>query len=350
MDVDKDLAHPVADELPAQARGSIIKPSRRNILKVAAAGVVGAGFAAAGIKPALGAPPAPPPVGTPYTPTNRAVGGGPVPSSRVVATGTIEYRAYTGEDFIPIESAMGWAHASGGFTYPTSSLGFFNKALEIPSGALIQYVAAYCLMNDANGMSFSMYSFDGTGGANQIASTTFSVASATQQYKLLTIPTPITINNFANAYSLLAFPESTGGATQQIRGMQVAYSLVPGLTTFPSGHRVFDGYATPVSNGNVYGPINALVEVSTSGWTGQLTGVPAGAKAAWCAVQAYSPGVLTLFPDGAADPGGANYAGTGPNGQLNLLYQLVPLSAAGKFKIHAYFTGQVFVDVWGYQV
>jgi len=113
---------------------------------------------------------------------------------------------------------------------------------------------------------------------------------------------------------------------------------------------VFDGYATPVSNGNVYGPITALTEVSTSGWTGLPTGVPAGAKAAWCAVQAYSPGVLTLFPDGAADPGGANYAGTGPAGQLNLLYMLVPLSAAGKFMIHAYFNGQVFVDVWGYQV
>jgi len=120
--------------------------------------------------------------------------------------------------------------------------------------------------------------------------------------------------------------------------------------TFPSGHRVFDGYTTPVSNGGVYGPITARTEVTTSGWTGQPTGVPLGAKAAWCAVQAYSPGVLTLFPDGAADPGGANYAGTGPNGQLNLLYMLVPLSAAGRFKIHAYFDGQVFVDVWGFQV
>jgi hypothetical protein len=43
----------------------------------------------------------------------------------------------------------------------------------------------------------------------------------------------------------------------------------------------------------------------------------------------------------------ANWTSTA-NGVLNLLYMFVPLSSAGKFKIHTYFTGQKFIDVWGY--
>jgi hypothetical protein len=31
-----------------------------------------------------------------------------------------------------------------------------------------------------------------------------------------------------------------------------------------------------------------------------------------------------------------------------MLYMMVPLSPAGKFKIHSYITGGVYVDVWGF--
>jgi hypothetical protein len=76
--------------------------------------------------------------------------------------------------------------------------------------------------------------------------------------------------------------------------------------------------------------------------------VPAGAAAAYCAVQSYQAGVMTLFPDGSLDPGIANWSGTGTSGILNLLYMLVPLSSLGEFRIHTYFSGSIFVDVWGY--
>lgn len=109
-------------------------------------------------------------------------------------------------------------------------------------------------------------------------------------------------------------------------------SLVP----FSSPHRVFgDGTVTPA------GTTTAAVDATTGG-------VPAGARAAYCAVQATAQGVMTLFPDGASDPGIANWANTGNSGQLALFYMLVPLSSAGKFKIHTYLTGQIYVDVWGY--
>ncbi|GAC1522455.1 MAG: hypothetical protein NVS2B16_30330 [Chloroflexota bacterium] len=106
---------------------------------------------------------------------------------------------------------------------------------------------------------------------------------------------------------------------------------------FPDPRRVF-GDGTMLAAGTTTGAIDA-----TAG-----SGAPAGAKAAYCAVQATNPGVMTLFPDGSSDPGIANWANTGSPGQLALYYMLVPLSAAGKFRIHNYFTGQVYVDVWGY--
>ncbi len=80
---------------------------------------------------------------------------------------------------------------------------------------------------------------------------------------------------------------------------------------------------------------------------GGASGVPAGASAAFCAVQSYSAGVLTIFPDLTTDTLLASY--TAPvDGTLNLTYMMVPLSPAGKFKIHSYITGHVFVDVWGF--
>jgi hypothetical protein len=82
--------------------------------------------------------------------------------------------------------------------------------------------------------------------------------------------------------------------------------------------------------------------------SGGSTGVPAGAKAAYCAVQSDQPGRLTLFPDGTTDPGIANWTNNGTAGQLFLSYMLVPLSSAGKFWIHSYITGNVYVDDWGY--
>ncbi|GAC1638416.1 MAG: hypothetical protein NVS4B2_27490 [Chloroflexota bacterium] len=117
---------------------------------------------------------------------------------------------------------------------------------------------------------------------------------------------------------------------------QTAPPPIPSFTPFPSPHRVFgDGTLLPA------GTTTAAIDATAGG-------VPAGAGAAYCAVQATNPGVMTLFPDGSPDPGIANWANTGAAGQLALFYMLVPLSAAGKFKIHTYFTGSVYVDVWGY--
>ena len=118
-----------------------------------------------------------------------------------------------------------------------------------------------------------------------------------------------------------------------------------GFHIFPNGRRVWDGFAQPTGPGT-YGPVDATTQVYPSV---APSGVPVGAKAAFCAVQSYSAGYLILYPDGAANPNIANWSGT-VEGLLNLLYMFVPLSAAGKFNFEARFTGRKFIDVWGYLV
>jgi hypothetical protein len=121
----------------------------------------------------------------------------------------------------------------------------------------------------------------------------------------------------------------------------------PSLNPFPNPRRIVDGFAHPMTSGVTYGPFDATLE--SDGVT--PTGVPPGALAAWCAVQSYKPGVLTIYPDLTADPLIANFSGTGNLGSsLNMLYMLVPLSAAGKFKVHSYITGIVVIDAWGFLI
>jgi len=117
-----------------------------------------------------------------------------------------------------------------------------------------------------------------------------------------------------------------------------------GLQMFPNPRRIWDGFAQPQAAGT-YGPIDATLRVASQG--GGVSGVPAGAKAAYCAVQSYNAGVMTIYPDGTSNPLIANWTATA-NGPLNLHYMLVPLSAGGKFWFAAYFTGVKVFDAWGY--
>jgi hypothetical protein len=123
----------------------------------------------------------------------------------------------------------------------------------------------------------------------------------------------------------------------QATGTPGAWNAVGNLRTFRKATRVYTNLAG--SANTTYGPISALANNS---------GVPAGAAAAYCSVQSYQTGVMTLFPEGSPDPGVANWSGSGTSGALNLLYMMVPLSAAGNFKIRTYFNGSIYVDVWGY--
>jgi hypothetical protein len=113
---------------------------------------------------------------------------------------------------------------------------------------------------------------------------------------------------------------------------------------FQNPRRVWDGFVGPTVSG-VYGPVDATTIVASQG--GGPSGVPVGAQAAWCAVMSYQAGVMTIFPDLTSEPIIGNWA-NGVTGPLGIFYMFVPLSPAGKFKFHAFFTGNRFFDVWGY--
>jgi hypothetical protein len=130
-----------------------------------------------------------------------------------------------------------------------------------------------------------------------------------------------------------------GGVWKQVATTDMGFHI------FPSGQRVWDGWAQPTAPGT-YGPVDATTRVYPSV---APSGVPVGAKAAFCAVQSYNAGYLFIYPDGTANPNIANWTGIA-DGQLNLLYMFVPLSATGKFLFTANFTGRKFFDVWGYLV
>jgi hypothetical protein len=113
-----------------------------------------------------------------------------------------------------------------------------------------------------------------------------------------------------------------------------------GLQSFPNPRRVFHQVMTS-------GQINTGID-ATMKMTGGVSGVPAGARAMYAAVQSDQPGRLTLYPNGTTDPGIANWTNNGSGGILYLSYMLVPLDATGKFSIHSYISGNVYVDAWGY--
>jgi hypothetical protein len=118
------------------------------------------------------------------------------------------------------------------------------------------------------------------------------------------------------------------------------WQAVGNFRIFGQGHRVYADNS--VVAGTTYGPVDATTVSKIA------TGVPVGASAAYCAVQSYQSGVMTLFADGAPNSGIANWSRQGTNGALNLLYMFVPLSSEGRFQIHPHLSGSVYVDVWGY--
>ncbi len=133
-----------------------------------------------------------------------------------------------------------------------------------------------------------------------------------------------------------------GGAWKRLATTDMGFHI------FPNPRRVYDGWVQTQAPGT-YGPVDATLQVSTSGFPGGISGVPAGAQAAWCAVMSFNAGVMTIYPDGTSDTLIGNWASTA-DGPLSMHYMLVPLSATGKFWFHAYFTGRKFFDVWGYLV
>jgi hypothetical protein len=311
-------------------------PSRRALLKAAALSAAGA--AGIGMPLVQGA-----------TPAFAATAGPSVKPPRPASPGHIastaySYRSTTGYQFIPLDSSV--TSKSAGTFGAIAQFGgaptLFTTPILIPDRAGLSGALFSILVNDAFPALVQVHSLN----SGVLGSATVTTSSSSFQSVPVSLIAPtVTIDNLTDAY-FLGWTPGTATTAHQLRLGQVSFVNEDRLAIFPNPRRVFDGYVNPTAPGT-YGPIDATAQVTTSGWTGGPSGVVVGALAAFCAVQSFTSGVMTLFPDATTDPGVANWSGTA-TGPLNLTYMLVPLSIAGKFRMHKYFTGQAFVDVWGY--
>ncbi len=308
---------------------------RRQLLKTAAAvGGAALGVEALGGSTAFAAPPP-----GRFAPTGISNLAPPV------ATPGTTYKYYNGTGFHPMSNiAYNWVNGIAAYV-PSGSTDYFIKDVEVPNGAVVTECSFDIINNDASGSDIYIYHWIPSSGLSpDFQATTVTTLNAGIQSVPLN-PAPFTVDTTMGNVALYWRPH-VAATTQQLYGARVGWMLEPGLTLFPDPRRCLGNGATTPAEGFILN-IDATQKVLAAG----PTGVPAGAKAAFCAVQSYQPGIMTLYPAGTPDTGIANWSVYGSTGQLQLLYMMVPLDSTGKFNIHNRFTGkQIYVDVWGFVV
>jgi len=312
------------DAEPADKNGTK-RSSRRGFLRLGAAAALGSvGWAAAKALPAAAATGGPVLLGTANNANLPTTVAGTGANPQVVAA--------IDPTFVP-----GNLTTAGGFLGTLQGLGSAGAGNPIVEG-----VDGWAQGTKAFGVYGLTDSGTGVTGESSTGIGLYARASGRIRQDGLAAagPPAFAANDFEQARDVngALWISNPGGATWK----QVSTTDL-GLHIFGNPRRVWDGNANPTGPG-LYGPVDATTQVYP---TVAPSGVPVGASAAFCAVQSYAAGVLTIYPDGAADPGIANWAGT-TAGVLNMLYMFVPLSALGKFRFHAYFTGAKYFDVWGY--
>jgi hypothetical protein len=299
------------------------RSSRRGFLRLGAAAALGSlGWAAAKTIPASALTGGPTLLGTANlaeNPTTIAADG---------VTPPVQVLAAMDSTFTPADLAT-----AGGFTGTLRGLGPGANVLNPP----VEGVDGWAQGTRAYGVYGLTDS--GTGVVGEAATGIGLYARRSgriRQDGLTTAGTPVHAPNdfeFVRDSNGEPYVSVAGGAWRRLTTFEI----------FPNPRRVYNGFAQPRVAGT-YGPVDATKQVYP---TPAPSGVPVGAKAAFCAVQSYSSGVMTIYPDGTSNPLIANWAGA-VDGPLNLLWMFVPLSAAGKFNFATYFNGIYVFDAWGY--
>jgi len=313
------------------------KFDRRQLLKAAA--IAGAGASAASM-PALTSP------ATAFAAAaSPTAGAGSDTRALPALAGTpgVTYQTFGGWDFHPLASttAFSWSGTGPGYLIGTAGA-FMLKSFAPPHGSTLTEVSFWVNRPDTS-------SADDVGffvGVPSTPSYSFSLISVPGTgFQRVDVPfTAIPVNTTTQEFTLFMNPH--GSTNRLLMGARVGWILNPGLVTFANPRRIY-------GDGTVLAPGQAVLHVDATKKT-DLTpsGVPAGATAAFCAISSYGTGVISLYKDGDPDNGIGAWAsqGTAGNG-VNQGYNLVPLSAAGKFSFTNYFTNKaMYFDVWGYLV
>ncbi len=329
------------------------KIDRRSLLKQGAATAAGAAAAASGVERVLaaGSPSLSTPSGSDTSGGKATQGVGPRLAPPVTAG--VAYKSYRGQDFKVRNSTTTWNFATtGGDFYIVANPDYIPCHLDLPNGCVVSEIKFDVFNISAGTQSFFFSRFDSLNNVldDMFGGSLSTTSASVQTFNLTITPTKIDTTQWAYVLYWGGFAVPTG-SDHRIGGARVGYTLAPGLVTFPNPRRCF-GDGTLYAADQVIVGIDAKAIIPSKG--GGSTGVPVGAKAAFCAVQSYQGGAMTLYPFGSPDPGLANWGqqGQNPNLGVQMLYMLVPLdSAFGRFNLHNNFTDkQIFIDVWGYQV
>ena len=345
------LDTPEVRDTPQQRKGIANQLlTRRTALRGLAVGVAGvAGLAAtASGGAALAAPATVSDTLTTNPPTAKA------PHSPLAQPRTPQdaatWTSAAGLSFLP--DAIATRVYAGGGAISLSALGEAKAHVDLPNGASILAMDWAYVRNDTNPMNFSLRSYDGQrSSTNVIAGTASNTPSASVAFDYFPAVAPILVAPAAASLYLTWAPGTASGAHLLVAGY-IRYINNNGLVLFPSPKRCF-GDGTTYAADAIIPNIDASVVIPSKG--GGPTGLPTGASviAAFCAVQSYEPGVMTLYAAGSPDPGLGNWAAQAPLAAtgIQMLYMMVPLNGSTQFTIHNNFTAKrIFVDVWGYLI
>jgi hypothetical protein len=322
------------------------RTDRRAVLKAMAMGAAGTIAAAMGVAVTEAA------TTTEVLAAANSTSTGTAPSVGTVVpptTAGLTYKYHSGYDFIPRGGTTTYAAGNdNGDRSLTAVADYVPCHLDLPQGSIIKEVKFDIVKAADPNMGFALSRFDPTNFGLTDVNLAFPVVVNSASVQTVVPFTPnLAIDNTQFAYVLYWNPVATD-TSHKIVGARVGYvNGIPGIVSFPDPRRVFDGFATPIPRNTIAANIDA-----TTKQAGGASGVPVGARAAYCAVQALNhtvTGPLTLYPTGALDPNIANWVANTVGG-LNLSYMMVPLSTAGRFNIHSYIDGNVIVDVWGYLI
>jgi hypothetical protein len=312
---------------------------RRDMLKAMAATAAGAAVAGTGIESVLAAG---------HAPGRGLLASAPTSTPKIVVpppTAFTTYQSFPGTEFHSQFSSDTWSNTLPGKVL-NSGHGYFTR-LQLPQGAVVTECEFYFINPTSFGITITCAIVESQPalGTNSIFGSANPIAIHPSLFTQPVVVTPKTVDNHSHSYGLVF--DATTSLDNTLGGARVGWLKEPGLTLFPDPRRIVSGDSTPFVSGGLYGPFDATLKSDHA----TPTGIPVGATAAFCAVQSYTPGTLTVYADGSTDPHVANYSGTGDLGRsLNMVYMMVPLSVLAKFRIHSYITGRCYVDAWGYVV
>ena len=190
-------------------------------------------FAASAQEPINGEPPnlAPRAAGEAGSTANSTIVVKDVERLAVSAAGNaLWFKFYTANTFVPYDDNMTFTYYGAGCTYRTGGTPFTEHDVQLPQGAVIDYLRIYYYDNDANNNAAAyLFSYDGAGNLTQIASasSTGTPGQSSTGSGFFSYP----VDNVNEGLSLRLSYGSATTSNLRICGVRIRYQYTSATTT-----------------------------------------------------------------------------------------------------------------------